>query len=1176
MDSKENDKKIQKSQNSIEEERILSFWEEKNIFKKILEKESPKGNFVFYDGPPFATGMPHYGHILPGTVKDIVPRYKTMKGFHVPRVWGWDCHGLPIENLVEKKLKLNNKKDIEDYGVEEFNKIARESVLLYDREWKRIIPRTGRWIDMENAYKTMDYTFTESVFWSFKRLYDKGLVYKGFKSMHVCPRCESTLSNFEVNLGYKEIKDLAVTVAFRLKKEDSKKVFSEGGDKDIHILSWTTTPWTLPGNVALAVGAKIDYVLMEREGVLYILAENLVEKVMGENLKPKKIIKGKDLVGYSYEPLFDYFVNVDLHGDKSKGWKIYSADFVTTEEGTGVVHIAPAFGSDDYELSLKHNLPFIQHITMDGVFVDELGEISGMPVKTKDDNTSADVEIIKKLASEGKLFSKEKITHSYPHCWRCSTPLLNYATDSWFVNVTDIKDKLVDENKKIKWIPKHIGENRFGEWLSDAKDWSISRARFWGTPIPVWECDQCQELFVAGSLDDVAKTSNNSYVAVRHGEAESNVEDILSSDCEKSHHLTDKGASQVKKIAGELSKNPPDLIVTSDILRTRETANIIAKFCEIPIEDIVEDKRLQELDFGNLDGQKVDRYREFFEDWTEAFENPIPGGESYNDVKRRVGSLLDELEMKYSGKRILLVSHSATVWLLSCVAISADRKKSIEIRGDKSKDFVANAEVIDIECNFLPRNENYEIDLHRPYIDKVEFNCSCGGVMRRIPDVFDTWYDSGSMPFAKINYPFRNKTEFEEKDGPYFPADFIAEGLDQTRGWFYTLLVLSVALFGKSSFKKVVVNGTVLAEDGKKMSKSLQNYPDIMEVINQYSADALRYSLVSSPLVRAEDANFSKSRVDEVSKKLINRLMNVVSFYQMHAYLDKSKIKAKNKPKEIDRWIESRLSEMTKKVTENLEKYEISHASRPLMDFVEDLSTWYIRRSRSRIKKQDSDAVLALSITRGVLKKYSKILAPFMPFVAERVYEAVRSEKDPESVHLESWPEDGDCDTDLLKNIDSVRKIISAGLEKRAKAGIRVRQPLSRLILKKIPVFLLKSDEMKEDICSEVNVKEIVEDIDVGSEVEIDTRLTPELMKEGEIRDLVRILQSLRKKEGLTSEEKIVLIVETDEDGRGFLQEASSDLSDIVRVSEVVYKKCLKREAFKVGDREFVVELKKV
>jgi isoleucyl-tRNA synthetase len=1172
--NKEDLSKESKCENSLEEERILNFWEENQIFKKSLEKSAKEGNFVFYDGPPFATGLPHYGHILAGTIKDVIPCYQTMKGKHVRRVWGWDCHGLPIENLVEKELGLKSKKDIENYGVEEFNKVARESVFLYDREWKKIVPRLGRWIDMENAYKTMNSSFIESVFWSFKELHKKGFLYKGFKSMHICPRCETTLSNFEVNLGYKDVKDISITVLFKIKNFDFKELGLEKY-KDVYILSWTTTPWTLPGNSALAVAEKINYVLFEKDKALYIVAEDRFEEVAGNQYEIKKTIKGKDLVGFEYEPLFDFFVKTALHGDKEKGWKIYSADFVTTEEGTGVVHIAPAFGSDDYELSTKHDIPFIQHVNMHGEFTEELGDLAGMFVKPKEDRTATDVEIIKILAKKEKLFSKEKITHSYPHCWRCDTPLLNYATDSWFVKLTDIRDKLVRENKKINWIPEHIGINRFGDWLSEAKDWSVSRSRFWGTPLPVWECSECEEYLVVGSFDEIAKKSSNTYLALRHGEAESNVKNVLSSNPKNKHSLTEKGKKQIEKVAKKLSDNPPDIIITSDIQRTKETANIVAEQCGLSTDSVVEDIRLREPDFGDIDLKSVKEYRKLFSHWTDAFEIPIPGGESFLDVKKRLGALLDELEMKYSGKKILLVSHNATIWLLSCVAQSADREESIKIRGDKKSDFLLNAELREILYKKLPHNENYEKDMHRPYIDRVEMECSCGGAMKRVKDVFDTWYDSGSVPFAQIHYPFENKKEFEKDDSPFFPADFIAEGQDQTRGWFYTLLVLSTILFNESSYKTVVVNGTVLAEDGKKMSKSLKNYPDPMEIVNRYGADALRYAILSSPAVRAEDLAFSDSRVDEVSKKLINRLMNIVSFYEMYTSENENEEKINNNLKEIDKWIKSRLQETVNQVTESLDAYEINQAARPLLDFVDDFSTWYVRRSRDRFKSKGDDTDVSLSVTRSVLKEYSKVLAPFMPFTAERVYQAVKSKNDAESVHLDDWPRKEEYDQSVLDDFKRVRKIVSIGLEKRAEVGIRVRQPLASLILKKTDELFIKNKELIEHIKSEVNVKEVVFDLNVKQEVCLDTELTPELIREGEIRDLIRTLQSCRKKMGLTSEEKANLFVKTNKKGESLLEDASKEIQETVKISKVNYHEPKDATQFSIGEIDFSVELKK-
>ncbi|MEK7477747.1 MAG: class I tRNA ligase family protein, partial [Patescibacteria group bacterium] len=489
-----------KSEIALKEEAILKFWQENQIFEKTLAQTKDGPEFVFYDGPPFATGLPHYGHILAGTIKDVIPRYQTMKGRPVKRRWGWDCHGLPAENLVEAKLKLKSKQEIEDYGVALFNEEARAMVLEYVDDWKKIVPRLGRFVDMENDYRTMDSTYTETVMWIFKTLHDKGLIYEGYKSMQICPRCETTLSNFEVNQGYKDIPDISVTVKFELMDEPKK-----------YVLAWTTTPWTLPGNVALAVNPEIDYVEVsgEVEGNIYVVAGARVKAVFGDNYKILKTFKGSELLGKSYKPAFDYYVNDENIKNRENSWKIYGADFVTTEDGTGVVHIAPAFGEDDMKLGQKENLPFIQPVAMNGRFKPEVTDWAGEQVKPKDDPQKMDIEILKYLAAKEILFAKAKITHSYPHCWRCETPLLNYAASSWFVEVTKFKDELVANNQQINWVPAHIKEGRFGKWLLGARDWAISRSRFWGAPIPVWKCEECQKTRIVGAVADLKDSLNN-------------------------------------------------------------------------------------------------------------------------------------------------------------------------------------------------------------------------------------------------------------------------------------------------------------------------------------------------------------------------------------------------------------------------------------------------------------------------------------------------------------------------------------------------------------------------------------------------------------------------------------------------------------------------------------------
>ncbi len=573
----------QKSIVAQKEEEILSFWNARDIFKKSLEKKSPRGDFVFYDGPPFATGLPHYGHLLASTIKDVIPRYKTMRGYHVRRQWGWDCHGLPVENLIESELGFEHKKDIEKFGIEKFNEAAQNSVLRYDSEWKKIIPRLGRWVDMKRDYRTMDVAYTESIWWAFKTLYDKGLVYEGYKSMHICPRCETTLAVSEVGMGYKDIADISVTVKFEL--EDELGTF---------LLAWTTTPWTLPGNVALAIHDEIVYVKIQKSKLKsqngntklksdeqYILAKNRATDILGgESYEILEEFKGSELVGKKYKPVFNYYSDALVLKNREHGWKVYSAPFVSTEEGTGIVHIAPAFGEHDMDMGIKKHLPFIQHVSFDGVFKPEVKDFAGLPVKPKYDHQATDVKIIQYLAHKNLLFAKEKITHAYPHCWRCDTPLLNYAASSWFVKVTAIKSKLISLNKKIQWIPDSVRLGRFGKWLLGARDWAISRSRFWGAPIPVWKCESCRAVEIIGGLDDIRKkvcNSGNRYYVMRHGESKNNVEGLVNSIPREEYGLTEKGKQDISRAASALKGKSVAVVFVSPMPRAKETADIVAR-----------------------------------------------------------------------------------------------------------------------------------------------------------------------------------------------------------------------------------------------------------------------------------------------------------------------------------------------------------------------------------------------------------------------------------------------------------------------------------------------------------------------------------------------------------------------------------------------------------------------
>lgn len=893
------------------EKEIQEFWQVNKIFEQSLNQTKNGPAYSFYDGPPFATGTPHYGHMVASLMKDVVPRFWTMRGYYVERQWGWDCHGLPIENIVEKELGFKSKKDIIEYGIDKFNEACRSKVLIYVDEWRKTIGRFGRWADMDHSYKTMDLPYMESVWWVFKELYDQGLVYEGYKSMHVCPRCETTLSQQEVSEGYKDIKDLSVMAKFELLDEPNT-----------FVLAWTTTPWTLPGNVALAVGTDIDYVLIDLEKQKFILAKSLVEKVLADKkYEIVKEFKGEELVGKRYQPLFPYYESVEAKAKLTNADNLYlivSADFVTTDDGTGVVHIAPAYGEDDMRLGQEKKLSFIQNVTMSGNFKDEVVDFVGENVKPAEDTSKTDVKIIKYLAGKNLLFAKEKYEHSYPHCWRCDTPLINYATSSWFVKVTDIKPQAIKLAQTINWSPEHIKEGRFGKWLEGARDWSISRQRFWASVIPIWRCE-CGEMKVYGAVKELE---------------------------------SDSGAT-----------------IT---------------------------------------------------------------------------------------------------------------------------------------------------DLHKHHLDQIEVPCKCGKKMKRIPDVLDTWFDSGSMPYAQQHYPFENKEKFDAG----FPAEFIAEGVDQTRAWFYYLHIIASAIKGKNAFKNVIVNGIVLADDGKKMSKKLQNYPEPEIVMDKYGADALRYYLLSAPVMAAENLNFSESSVREAMQKIVMLLNNIISFYELYQATEVAEVKKFDNA--LDQWLIAKLNKLIEEVTSQMEAYDLPRAVRPIQDFIDEFSTWWLRRSRDRFKGTDEvDKRQAIAVFRITLLELSKVMAPFMPFIAEQTYQQVGGEL--ASVHLDKWPKVGKSDDRILEQMESIRNIVELGLAKRAELGIKIRQPLASLKFPSAKFALPNGAEtLFVLIQDELNVKQVIADKEI-SEIELDTELTEELKVEGALRELIRTINSLRKDAGLTIQDRVEL-----------------------------------------------------
>lgn len=904
------------------EEKILEFWEKEDIFRKSIENRKDSPFFSFYDGPPFATGKPHYGHVLATTIKDTVLRYWTMKGFQVPRRVGWDCHGLPVENLIEKELGIKNKKEIEQMGIQKFNDHCKDAVFSCTTDWLTTLRRVGRWADYSNAYSTMDSNYTESVWWVFRQLWEKDLVSRNYRVSPYCPRCSTTLSNFEVNQGYKETRDKSVYVKFKI--EDGKQF------EDAYFLVWTTTPWTLPGNVALAINKDLEYSHIKTidNEELVLLTDRL--SVVEKEYKILKKFKGKDLIGLKYEPIFDYLKKVEKIDN---AFKVFSGDFVSNEDGTGIVHINPMYGEDDFNLGKEHDLPFFHTVDTAGKFKKEVEDFEGQFVK------DADPKIIESLKEREILFKEELVVHEYPYCWRCDTPLLYYAIESWYVLVTKIKDKLIKNNEKIHWVPGHLKEGRFGKWLEGARDWDISRSRFWGAPIPIWECRDCKQRMAIGSIEELKKNAIKEY-----------------------------------------------------------------------------------------------------------------------DLK----------------------------------------------------------------------------DLHLPYIDEVILKCpECGKEMKRTPEVFDCWFESGSMPYAQWHYPFENKDLVEKT----YPADFIAEGLDQTRGWFYTLHILAAALtmddigLGKDNpaFKNVVVNGLVLDDKGRKLSKKLKNYPDMTDVFEKYGADPLRFFLLSSTNI-GEEYRFSEDKVKEVWRKVISGLDNCYTFFETYKGEGvKENLKTDNV---LDKWILSKIEGLNGDVNKWMDKYELTKASRLFNDFIDDLSNWYIRRSRRRFQKPETEKEKeeASNTLYYILFKLSKLMAPFTPFITEEIYLKLKNEGK-ESVHLCDYPEPDKelIDGKLEEAMQEARDIVNLALSERQKAGIKVRQVLSSLKVKGFKTDLKCTPEIIELIKDEVNVKQVMLDIDMEEQVELDTEITPELKEEGDVREVIRYIQQMRKEMKLVPEDTISVLYQKSE-----------------------------------------------
>ncbi len=1035
-------KKVDTGLNFVDREKeILSYWKENEIFERSTKKNEGNPEFTFYDGPPTANGKPHIGHILTRVIKDIIPRYRTMKGYHVLRKAGWDTHGLPVELEVEKQLGISGKPQIEDYGIEPFIEKCKESVWKYQGEWEKMSDRVGYWVDMEHPYVTYHDDYIESEWWALKTISEKDLLYKGHKVVPYCPRCGTALSSHEVAQGYKDVKETSVFVAFKVKGEDNT-----------YLLAWTTTPWTLPSNVALCVNAKEDYVYVDYEGKTYICAKALIESALGEGATIIKELKGADLCGMDYEPLFDFAKT------NKRAWYVVADDYVTLDAGSGIVHIAPAFGEDDARVGRENDLPFVQLINAQGCFVEEATPYAGMFIK------DADKVIIKDLEESGKLVRAVEFTHSYPFCWRCDTPLIYYARSTWFIKMTAVKEQLIKNNRSVNWIPESIKDGRMGNFLENVIDWGLSRERYWGTPLPVWECE-CGHFHTVGS-----------------------------------------------------------------------------------------------------------------------------------------------------------------------------RKELAELTG----------------CD-----EN--IELHKPFLDPLTIKCpKCGKDMHRAPEVIDCWFDSGSMPFAQLHYPFENKELFEK----LFPADFISEAIDQTRGWFYTLLAISTLLFDKAPFKNCIVLGHVNDKDGIKMSKHKGNVVDPWSILDKQGSDAVRWYFYtgSSPWL---PSRFYGEAVSEAQRKYMGTLWNTYAFYVMYANIDNfdpTQYKLEyDKLSVMDKWILSKLQSLIKYVDEGLENYRITETARAMNDFVDELSNWYIRRGRERYwgKDMTQDKINAYMTLYTVLETLTKLTAPYTPFVAEEIYRNIVCSVDasaPESVHLCDFPVANEAwiDTELEENMAWLLKAVALGRACRNDANIKNRQPLQTLFIsgaKTLPEMFCKEIEDELNVkevkftddssdfitytfkpqlrtvgpkygklvgligkeLANANGSELYKELNLNGEIKfdingneviltaddllitpanksgftaqsdseitvvLDNNLTEELIREGYMRELVSKIQTMRKETGFEVIDHIKLVIKADDIIADVVKAYAADIaSDCLADSVEIGEPLENNKEWDINDKKCVISMEKI
>lgn len=1306
-------RKVNTQQNFAElESKVLEFWKANKIFEKQVESRPENNKYVFYDGPPFITGLPHYGHLLGSISKDIIPRYFAMKGKRVERVWGWDCHGLPIENKVEKKLELKNRRDIENLGIDKFVKECYAYTREVSSEWDWYIDKIGRWADMDRAYRTMDQNYMETVMWVFKQLYQKELIYEGVRTSLFCTRCGTPVSNFEIAMdnSYTDMEDPGITAKFKLINSTSNQ-----SEIPTYILAWTTTPWTLPSNRALVVEKNGDYVQIRRKvklenkhsvkafvynpkknefmtilwkkdkplglhsligggindsetpedaiireiteetgytdlqvvkklgtdsyqrfknlntitnatGEVFIVelvsgkttkvtdpdkdkyevvwspAEKLVETFTykahieyaklvqkyykGETIEPLNYnwpqisevefeedvilgkdrmkdvlkdleykvvrdLKGSDLEGLSYENHFDFFA------PNENDFKLYSYEgMVSADEGVGIVHSAPGFGEVDTEMGKSTGLTLMMTVDDEGKFISTAGRYAGMFYK------KANKFIVEELMERNLVFDYDPIVHRFPFCYRCETPLIQKAQSSWFIDVQKIKPNLVRNNENINWVPDHIKEGRFGKGLETAPDWGISRSRYWGTPMPIWEAKDSDgnvlERLIIGSRDELMARNDQitKIVFVRHG-------DYDESDIDG--NLTEKGQKQADDLVEKLREIHPDVIFASSMRRCSQTIQSYAKSEGIEVQV---DNRFGSVErrknLENITGEVT--IKKFDEIGNDDLETKLA------QILEDDSKSLNDVYVKYKGKTIVIVTHHEVI---------ANMRKILE--GGKLLTYLKNPTPKGgVFTTYMFQGKL--LDLHRPVIDDVVLKGDKVNELKRVNETLDVWMESASMPYAQKHYPFENKDDVESN----FPADYISEYIAQTRAWFYVMHVISTALFDSNSFKNCVVSGVIMGNDGRKMSKSFGNYPDPKGVLEQYGGDALRMYLLSTPLLKGENVDIDEKAIKGQLRDFTLPLWNVLSFFETYANINNWSPNSNTKKSEnlLDNWIVARLDQLIDSINSKLNEYDIPGATKQLPDFLMDLSKWYVRRSRDRFRDGDNEALSTLHL---VLVEFAKTIAPFTPFLAEEMYQILAVEggsTTSESVHLELIRDinksELEANKEMLSKMELVRVITGLGQSIRADNGLKVRQPLSNLFVNK------KLDNwMSEIIKDELNIKAIEylenlptgdkfyanEDTSIDLRIVIDANLTQELIDEGFVRELVRTIQDIRKKKGLKLGEEVPMIIwSEDENIRKIINSNLNELAKDINASEINLDRT-EGEVVKVNDNEIVVSL---